>query len=56
MNDVIKTTELMMQDANSLLQQSIKAKDMNKVKVAQVLLETAHNSKLLCHKHIREKT
>ena len=31
----------MMQDANSSLQQAIKAKDMNKVEVAQALLEAA---------------
>ena len=31
----------MMQDANSSLQQAIKAKDMDKVEVAQALLEAA---------------
>ena len=41
MRDVIKTTELMMQDAKNSLQQAIKAKDTHKAQVAHALLAAA---------------
>jgi hypothetical protein len=44
MHDVIMTTELMMHDANSSLQQAIKAKDMHKVEMAQALLAAAQKN------------
>jgi len=52
MNDVIKTTKLIMQNANSSLKQAIKAKDVNKVAPLEAALKS---SKLLSQKHIREK-